>query len=499
MEQPLPPNGSCLLGSINVAKFVFDPFTSLAAFDFDKFKRTVRIFTRMLDNVVEMNGLPLEAQREEILSKRRHGMGFTGLGSTFSLLGIRYGSPESIQLTTEIMKILAVEGYKTGVELAKEKGPAPILADASNRQKWVDGEYMRRIWAEWPEGYNEALEHGCRFTHHSSIAPTGTISLSVNNNCCIAKGAIIPTSQGDVAIENVTTDNWVQCFDSASGEFMLKPIRFVGLTRANAQVLTVTLASGKVLSATPDHKFMVKQDGQTSFKMLETIVETGIEHYTVVTVDGDETIGSISAAPSTIDTYDIEVVASADADHNFVANGMVVHNSNGIEPSFSHKYTRNVIVAGKKSKDAVDVYSYEMLLYKHITGNDTVPDTFSTSDTVSTREHVDVQAAAQYYCDSSISKTINVPTDTPFEQFKDVYMYAYDKELKGCTTFRYNAEAFQGVLVKESDLKATNYTFNLEDGTSVTVSGDTTVEYDGELHSAANLFDAIKEGVYGKY
>jgi ribonucleoside-diphosphate reductase alpha chain len=140
-----------------------------------------------------------------------------------------------------------------------------------------------------------------------------------------------------------------------------------------------------------------------------------------------------------------------------------------------------------------------MLLYKHITGSDEVPESFSTSDSVTTKEHVDIQAAAQYWCDSSISKTINVPTDMPFDEFKNVYMYAYDKGLKGCTTFRFNPEAFQGVLVKDSDLQNTNYVFHLEDGSKVEVSGDTEIEYDGETHSAANLYDAIKEGLYGRF
>lgn len=355
-EQPLPPEGSCLLGSINVAKFVEKPFTEDAYFNFIEFVETVMVFTRLLDNVVEMNGLPLEGQRHEIITKRRHGMGITGLGSALSILGFEYGSPQAVELTNDIMSEMAVTGFKVGVALAEEKGCAPILEDLDNRKAWVEGKYMSRIWGVWPEGKEKAMKYGCRFTHHTSIAPTGTISLSVNNNV-----------------------------------------------------------------------------------------------------------------------------------------------SNGIEPSFSHKYTRNVIVSGKKSKEAVDVYSYEMLLYKELTGKEEVPAEFSTSDTVSTKQHIDIQAAAQYWCDSSISKTINVPTDLPYEEFKGVYLYAYEQGLKGCTTFRFNPEAFQGVLVKEDDLKATMYVFNLDNGESVEVSGDTEIEYDGETHTAANLYDSIKEGYYGRF
>lgn len=359
-EQPLPPEGSCLLGSVNVAKFVENEFTPEASFDWEKYKKVVRIFTRMLDNVVELNGLPLEGQRYEIEYKRRHGMGFLGLGSALSLLGDAYGDEKSVDFTEELMKVMAVEGFRTGIALAKEKGAAPIFADStngvSNKELWVDGKYMRRIWSVAPELEDEALVHGCRFTHHSSIAPTGTISLSLNNNV-----------------------------------------------------------------------------------------------------------------------------------------------SNGIEPSFSHHYTRNVIREGKKSKEAVDVFSYEMLLYRNITGIEKIPESFSTSENVTTYAHVDIQAAAQKWCDSSISKTINVPTDTPFEEFKDIYTYAYDKGLKGCTTFRFNPEAFQGVLVTEDSLKSTTYRFIVDNGDVIEGTGEEKVLYDGEEHSIANLYDALKEGYYGKF
>ena len=111
----------------------------------------------------------------------------------------------------------------------------------------------------------------------------------------------------------------------------------------------------------------------------------------------------------------------------------------------------------------------------------------------------DVQAAVQKWVDSSISKTANVPSDFPYEDFKEIYMYAYDQGLKGCTTFRFNPEAFQGVLVKEKDLENTIYRFQLENGEMIEVKGNEEIEYDGELHTAANLYDALKEGYYGKF
>ena len=121
------------------------------------------------------------------------------------------------------------------------------------------------------------------------------------------------------------------------------------------------------------------------------------------------------------------------------------------------------------------------------------------ADEVTPRQHVDIQAAAQKWIDSSISKTANVPTDYNYDDFKDIYLYAYQQGLKGCTTFRFNPEAFQGVLVKEKDLKNTKYTFTLDDGSTVDLQGDEEIEYDGEVHTAANLFDALKEGYYGKF
>lgn len=391
-EQPLPPYGACLLGSVNLTTFVRDPFTDQARFDWEEYKEVVRVFTRMLDNVVEVNGLPLEQQRQEILRKRRHGMGFLGLGSTLTMLKHKYGSPESCEFTEAIAREMAVAGWEMGLALAKEKGPAPIMEErfavtaAMLRQRpemakdgWKVGQeipgkvlhakysrYMQRVATVAPELVDELAEVGSRFTHHSSIAPTGTISLSLANNA-----------------------------------------------------------------------------------------------------------------------------------------------SNGIEPSFAHHYSRNVIREGKKSKEKVDVYSYELLAYRELVNGKAMPfsddpeaklpDYFIAADDISPKEHVDVQAAAQKWVDSSISKTANVPTDYPYEQFKDIYRYAHQQGLKGCTTFRFNPAAFQGVLVKEADLENTTYRFELEDGSTIEVKGNEQIEYDGEMHTAANLFDALKEGYYGKF
>ncbi|MDQ6992118.1 MAG: LAGLIDADG family homing endonuclease [Mariprofundus sp.] len=395
-EQPLPPYGACLLGSINLTRFVHEPFTDKARFDWDSYREVISIFTRMLDNVVEINGLPLEKQRQELMNKRRHGMGFLGLGSTLTMLRTPYGSPESLEFTEQIAYEMARTGFRTGLELADEKGVAPALTDqykitaemmAKRPEMKADGIKLgdmvagKVLWAKYSRYMqkfrhtansddaamlDELIEKGCRFTHHSSIAPTGTISLSLANNA-----------------------------------------------------------------------------------------------------------------------------------------------SNGIEPSFAHHYSRNIIREGRKSKEKVDVFSYELLAFRaHINPEampystdpaSALPDYFISADEVTPKQHVDIQAAAQRWVDSSISKTANVPTDFPYDEFKDIYLYAYEQGLKGCTTFRFNPEAFQGVLVKETDLANTTYKFTLEDGTEIEAKGNENIEYDGEIHSAANLFDALKEGYYGKF
>jgi ribonucleoside-diphosphate reductase alpha chain len=326
------------------------------------------------------------------MRKRRHGMGFLGLGSTVTMLKMKYGSKESCEFTERIAREMAVAGWEMGLALAQEKGPAPIMAERfevtaemlrkrpeMKQDGWKVGQqiegkllharysrYMQRVAEVAPELVDELAEVGARFTHHSSIAPTGTISLSLANNA-----------------------------------------------------------------------------------------------------------------------------------------------SNGIEPSFAHHYSRNVIREGKKTKEKVDVWSYELLAYRELVNPKAMPfaedaagklpDYFISADDISPKEHVDVQAAAQKWVDSSISKTANVPTDYPYEDFKDIYRYAHQQGLKGCTTFRFNPAAFQGVLVKEADLANTTYRFELDDGSVVEVPGNEQIEYDGELHTAANLFDALKEGYYGKF
>jgi ribonucleoside-diphosphate reductase alpha chain len=207
-EQGLPPYGACLLGSLNLTRFVKDAFSPKARFDWKLYREVIEVFTRMLDNVVEVGGLPLPQQQREIQRKRRHGMGFLGLGSTLAMLRVTYGSQESLEFTERASRELALSGWRAALELSREKGPAPIMDEAFTvseemlRQRpemradgWVAGmpipgrvlharysRYMQQLAEIDPELVAELAEQGARFTHHSSIAPTGTIALSLANN-----------------------------------------------------------------------------------------------------------------------------------------------------------------------------------------------------------------------------------------------------------------------------------------------------------------------------
>ncbi len=335
----------------------------------------VQVFTRMLDNVVEINGLPLGPQRDEIFRKRRHGMGFLGLGSTITMLRMNYGNKASVAFTQDVARELALAGWETALELAREKGPAPIMEEEFDGHRGdaaqASGDAPRRLarrrpasrarccmpataatCSAWPnvnpELVDELAEVGARFTHHSSIAPTGTISLSLANNA-----------------------------------------------------------------------------------------------------------------------------------------------SNGIEPSFAHHYFRNVIREGRKTKEKVDVFSFELLAYRTLVnerrhaglgqGRGRSCRTTSSPRTTSRRASTWTSRRRRRCGWTPPSpRPPTSPRTIRTRTSRTSTLYAHEQGLKGCTTFRFNPEAFQGVLVKEKDLKNTTYVFELEDGSTVEVKGDEEVEYDGE-------------------
>jgi len=368
-EQGLPEFGSCLLGSVILSKFVRNPFkkayeepsftnpdgyTGLGAtFDWETFDKTVRTFVRMLDNVVELHGLALPEQAHEILHKRRHGMGYTGLGTTLNLLGMKYGSPEAVEFCEEVTKRLAVINLEENYKLGAEKGCAPIFKEDGIYDSWVLHPFTQRTLAKCTRNNLPATNNRPRFTHATSLAPTGTISIAFGNNC-----------------------------------------------------------------------------------------------------------------------------------------------SNGVEPSFAHSYFRNVIIPNKKTKKRVEVLSEEALLWKELNGARAYPEWFVTTQDITPEAHIAMQAAAQKWIDSSISKTINCPSDISFEDFKDIYLNAYDAGLKGVTTYRPSG-GFTAVLQTSEHLE-TIYEFTLEDGTTVKAKASETIWYDGEEHEVENLFCALNEGYYGK-
>lgn len=357
-EQPLCPNGSCLLGSMILPPYVLNMFTDKAAFNWDGFKQDVRTANRMLDNVVDVNNLPLASLKEQILEKRRHGLGFTGLGTLFNMMGISYGSEESVKFTDKLSMIMAQESLLVNIELAEEKGCAPIFDKKEHREKVMQSDYMKRLLDSFGNKKGELVERilrfGLRYSHATSIAPTGTLSLTWGNNC-----------------------------------------------------------------------------------------------------------------------------------------------SNGIEPSFSDLYMRNIRKPGMKTKVQEEVMSLEFFLWRKEFEDKKLPEWWRISDDLTVQEHIAVQAAAQKWIDSAVSKTVNIPTDYNFEDFKQVYIDGWKSGLKGITTFRFNPEVFSGVLVRKEDLDNTEYVFVLDGDKEVVVKGSASIEYDGEVHNAANLFDALKEGMYG--
>jgi ribonucleoside-diphosphate reductase alpha chain len=385
-EESLPPYGACLLGSVDLTRFVREPFTARARFDWDTYREVVSVFTRMLDNVVEVHGLPLEEQARALERTRRHGMGFLGLGSALVLMGIRYDAPEAADFTARATRELVLTGWRTGLDLAREKGPAPLMNEsftvteamlAQRPELAADGIragdvlpgrvlharyscYMQRLAAEDPDLVRALAEEGARFTHHSAIAPTGTIALSFGNNV-----------------------------------------------------------------------------------------------------------------------------------------------SNGIEPSFAHRYLRNILARDGATRDAVEVTAFEVLAWQDWVDPDAdpaacegphrLPGTFVTAGDIAPRAHLAIQAAAQPWIDAAISKTINVPTDCLFDDFRDLYREAHALGLKGCTTYRLNPAAFQGVLLRPEDLAHSRYRFTLRDGRCLSLAGDRWVRYGDHRELAANLYGQLRE------
>ncbi len=305
-EQPLPPYGACLLGSANLTRFVNKPFTAEAEFNYKRLEKVISVAVRILDNVIELSNYPLKQQRAEAESKRRMGIGITGLADTFIFLGVKYGSSESAKLAEKIMRTISHAAYRSSIELAREKG----AFDLFDAEKYCKGKFIRNLPGDIQKGIKE---HGIRNSHLTSIAPTGTISLLAGNV------------------------------------------------------------------------------------------------------------------------------------------------SSGLEPVFAFRYTRTIRNSHERDVSKVEVSDYAYNLYckfMHVAAIDDkgLPDYFVCSNDIKPVEHLKIQAVLQKHVDSSISKTINIPSDYPFKDFEDIYMKAYEKGLKGCTTFR-PSEYITGILIKDEKKK----------------------------------------------
>ncbi len=242
----------------------------------------------MLDNVVEFNGLPLKQQRNEITTKRRHGMGYLGLGSALTMLRIKYGSDEAIKFTELVTRTLAIEGLRMGVELAKEKGEAPILTrkfaykdipnsrkkgktpvfsgSKTGRQLWLQSEYLENLFdsVDEPKLKKDLAKYGCRFTHHSSIAPTG---------CCLSSTRI-RTADGIKSYQQIMDDNgidWKAIEKTNNKQWIpLKPFKLPSKDlieddcdkiwyNGHEPTYLIEFEDGTTFECTGNHKLLVKQ------------------------------------------------------------------------------------------------------------------------------------------------------------------------------------------------------------------------------------------------
>ena len=301
-EQPLPPYGACLLGSVNLARLVDNPFDDAAQLNEAALHDLVGTAVRMMDNVVDASNFPLEAQAQEARAKRRIGLGVTGLADALLMVGLRYGSDAAVTQTEDWLHQIARAAYLASVQLAKEKGAFPLFEAepflASGAMEKMDSDVRDAI-----------RKDGIRNALLTSIAPTGTISLYAGNV------------------------------------------------------------------------------------------------------------------------------------------------SSGIEPVFAYAYTRKVLQKdGSRSEE--EVVDYAVQMWRDKFGDAELPDYFVNAQTLAPADHVKMQAAAQNWIDSSISKTINCPEDISFDAFKDVYLQAYELGCKGCTTYRPNAVTGSVLSVSETSDEA---------------------------------------------
>lgn len=333
-EQNLPPYGCCDLGPLILPKFVIAPFTQEARFDWVAFKATAKMMVRFLDNVLDVTYWPLQQQEDEAKSKRRIGVGFTGLGSALAMMGIRYGTPKAINMASKIAELLRDATYEASVELACERGAFPLFSEEYSR-----GEFVKRL----PLHIRELIDkYGIRNSHLLSIAPTGTVSLAFGDNC----------SNG------------------------IEPIFDLSYKR----------------------KKRTADGGFETFHVMDHALRVFVE------------VGDV-------------------ADH---------------VPREQARAFKEAMLSAVLEKS--ETFVFNDTTYKVA---DVLPDSFVTAQQLTVQEHLNMLSAVQKFVDSSISKTINVPVDYPFEDFKRIYTTAHDLGLKGVACYRPN-DIIGAVLVTES-------------------------------------------------
>jgi ribonucleoside-diphosphate reductase alpha chain len=385
------------------------------------FEKTVHA-QYFLDTIIEKANLPTEEHMEELRKKRKRGLGYFGLADAMIMLGIKYGSPESIEFTEKVQMTITMASLEANIDLAITATDSYRSCDIYNSvspevfdEDFINSPFMNRIFDEYRERkyffssnisscFSEGTvesnidaikakirRYGIRFTHATAIAPTGTISLAFGNNC-------------GYGIEPI--------FD------------FVGKRNV------------------------------------------------------------IMAGKKTREQFDI-------FNHAFIKYIEYLWDKEIKDPILEKKF------ADLENENQLEILlGYEKRMEE---GTFKLPDYFVKATELSWKEHIDVMAAASKFVDQAISKTINLPQDITFEEFKEVYWYAYKSGLKGCTTYRPNPSKRGAVLVDKKVEEQTNYTFSLEDGTEVTLKGNEKVMYDGEIHIASQLYEAIATGAYGTY
>ena len=381
-EQWLPPYGCCCLGSINLTKFVTSPFSELAEFDLAAFVKLVRTAVRMLDNVLDITYWPLDQQRAEAMSKRRIGLGFTGLGDALLMLGLRYDSPEGRRMAAHISEFMSYAAYEASVDLAIEKEPFPLF-DAG---RYLQSGFTKRLP---PELRSRIRKHGIRNSHLLSIAPTGTISLAFADN---ASNGIEPAYSWFYERKKRTSNDDTKSYfvvDHAFREYCVKeygidPSRISDATRSELSETVQREVDDWLAwqSAVPEADFFA-------------YYRSGSEHFF-----GDVRIH-----------------------HESPGEGWKV----GIPERLDPKMTREEavgLVQGVLDRGALDNLAARL------------PEHFVSALDISAQAHLDMVAAVQPFIDSSISKTVNVPADYPYESFKDLYHQAAKANLKGLATYR---------------------------------------------------------------